>query len=152
MQTIDVVKKFNNLPTDHPAVPTQAIMGMIGEIGEIIDILKKQEFQNHPYDDVKLQKEFADLAYYKALWDASSKNLDYTIANLNLFLVLVDLLRKVLSSYLYDDDSMLDDYYKATLKTAGYTEEELTRVLNDKLSARYSGGEFNANESINRND
>lgn len=152
MQTIDVVKKFNRLPIDHEGVATQAIIGMIGEIGEIIDIFKKQEFQAHPYNEVEIQKEFADLAYYKALWDASDKNLNYPIANFNLFLTLVDLLNEVLACYLYETDFALDDYYQAALKEAGYTEEELTRVLNDKLSARYTGGAFNANESINRNE
>ena len=43
-----------------------AVMGLCGESGEAIDIVKKQLFQGHPLDDEKLKKELGDIAWYLA--------------------------------------------------------------------------------------
>ena len=43
-----------------------ALMGLCGESGEAIDLLKKHLFQGHDLDRVKLIKELGDVAWYLA--------------------------------------------------------------------------------------
>jgi NTP pyrophosphatase (non-canonical NTP hydrolase) len=43
-----------------------AVMGLCGESGEAIDIVKKQLFQGHDLDTEKLKKELGDIAWYLA--------------------------------------------------------------------------------------
>ena len=43
-----------------------AVMGLCGESGEAIDIVKKQLFQGHALDTEKLKKELGDIAWYLA--------------------------------------------------------------------------------------
>lgn len=40
--------------------------GMNGEAGECIDILKKTEFQGHPFDEAKMVDELGDVLWYVA--------------------------------------------------------------------------------------
>lgn len=44
-----------------------AAYGLNGEAGEVIDLLKKHEFQGHALDQEKLVKELGDIAWYLAL-------------------------------------------------------------------------------------
>ena len=41
-----------------------ASMGLCGESGEVIDLVKKHLFQGHDLDDEKLIKELGDVAWY----------------------------------------------------------------------------------------
>lgn len=54
-------------PKDMPL--TNIVMGLVGEGGEIVDLIKKQVFHNHPigteFKD-KLEKEIGDYMWYKA--------------------------------------------------------------------------------------
>ena len=43
-----------------------AVMGLCGESGEAIDIVKKHLHQGHPLDKEKLSKELGDIAWYLA--------------------------------------------------------------------------------------
>ncbi len=43
-----------------------SVMGLCGESGECIDIVKKWQFQGHPLDKEKLAKELGDVAWYLA--------------------------------------------------------------------------------------
>ena len=43
-----------------------ALMGLCGESGEAIDVMKKHLFQGHPLDREKLVKELGDVAWYLA--------------------------------------------------------------------------------------
>ena len=45
----------------------QGLMGLNGEAGEAIDILKKNLFQGHPLDVEHLAKELGDVAWYLAI-------------------------------------------------------------------------------------
>ena len=45
----------------------QGLMGLNGESGEAIDILKKHLFQGHPLDRAHLAKELGDVAWYLAV-------------------------------------------------------------------------------------
>lgn len=42
------------------------VMGLCGESGETIDIVKKHLYQGHPLDKEKLIKELGDIAWYLA--------------------------------------------------------------------------------------
>lgn len=54
------------------------LMGLNGEAGECIDLLKKTYFQGHPYDLKALVKELGDVAWYLALSaDAIGVDLSY---------------------------------------------------------------------------
>lgn len=55
----------------NPATPREdvllnAVMGLCGEAGEAIDLVKKQRFQGHPLDRDALVKELGDVAWYLA--------------------------------------------------------------------------------------
>ena len=43
-----------------------ALMGLCGESGEAIDLMKKHLYQGHELDKVKLIKELGDIAWYLA--------------------------------------------------------------------------------------
>lgn len=43
------------------------VMGLSGESGECIDLVKKHIFQMHPLDQEKLAKELGDVAWYLAV-------------------------------------------------------------------------------------
>ena len=43
-----------------------ALMGLCGESGEVIDLLKKKMFQGHSLDNEKLILELGDIAWYLA--------------------------------------------------------------------------------------
>ena len=43
------------------------VMGLCGEAGEVIDIVKKHLFHRHPLDADKLKDELGDVAWYLAL-------------------------------------------------------------------------------------
>ena len=43
-----------------------AVMGLCGESGEAIDMVKKHLHQGHPLDKEKLSKELGDIAWYLA--------------------------------------------------------------------------------------
>lgn len=43
------------------------LMGLNGEAGEAIDILKKTLYQGHEFDDVKMVEEIGDVLWYCAL-------------------------------------------------------------------------------------
>lgn len=45
---------------------TQGVMGMCGESGEAIDIVKKHFFQGHPLDTEHLARELGDVLWYVA--------------------------------------------------------------------------------------
>lgn len=47
-------------------VLTNAVMGLCGESGEVIDLVKKHLHQGHPLDREKLVKELGDVAWYLA--------------------------------------------------------------------------------------
>lgn len=42
------------------------VMGLCGEAGECIDILKKTEFQGHDFDPMKMVDELGDVLWYVA--------------------------------------------------------------------------------------
>ncbi|HDK27887.1 MAG TPA: nucleotide pyrophosphohydrolase [Candidatus Atribacteria bacterium] len=64
-----------------------SIMGVAGEAGELLDLIKKVEFQGHPYDHEKVIEELGDILWYLVYFmDISSVSVDdiinYNVAKL----------------------------------------------------------------------
>ena len=57
----------------------QGVMGLCGEAGEAIDIVKKFIFHGHTLDRVHLAKELGDVAWYLA---TAAKAIDYTLEDI----------------------------------------------------------------------
>lgn len=55
-----------NRSLDKKDVLINSVMGLCGESGEAIDIVKKHLFQGHELDKEKLAKELGDIAWYLA--------------------------------------------------------------------------------------
>ena len=55
-----------NPKLDHKDVLINGVMGLCGESGEVIDIVKKHLAQGHELDKEKLAKELGDVAWYLA--------------------------------------------------------------------------------------
>jgi NTP pyrophosphatase (non-canonical NTP hydrolase) len=47
-------------------VLVNSVMGLCGESGEAVDLVKKHLFQGHPLDEEHLKKELGDIAWYLA--------------------------------------------------------------------------------------
>ena len=43
------------------------VMGLAGEAGECVDLVKKHLFQGHPLDEKRVAKELGDVAWYLAV-------------------------------------------------------------------------------------
>ena len=52
---------------DRDALLLNGVMGLCGESGECIDMVKKSMFQGHELDEFKLAKELGDVAWYLAV-------------------------------------------------------------------------------------
>lgn len=55
-----------NRELDRQQILINAVMGLCGESGEAIDIVKKHLFQGHGLEREKLAKELGDIAWYLA--------------------------------------------------------------------------------------
>jgi len=58
--------KMLNPGLNQKEILVNALMGLCGESGEAIDILKKHLFQGHDLDRAKIIKELGDVAWYLA--------------------------------------------------------------------------------------
>lgn len=77
------IYQYMALRTESPALTAkpnerlvQGLMGLAGEAGEAIDILKKHMFQGHELDRQQLALELGDVAWYLAL---SADAIGYTM-------------------------------------------------------------------------
>lgn len=63
------IKEFQNLSTrtmNQNGAENNCILGMIGEMGEVVDLYKKVTYQGHPYNKEKLVEEIGDVLFYIA--------------------------------------------------------------------------------------
>ena len=73
-----------NKDLSHKDVLINAVMGLCGESGEAIDVVKKHLHQGHELDKDKLIKELGDIAWYLAE-ACFALNIDLeTVLNLNI--------------------------------------------------------------------
>lgn len=56
-----------NKTLDASSQVDNAVFGLIGEIGEIVDLLKKHRYQGHDLDRHRVYDELGDLMWYVAL-------------------------------------------------------------------------------------
>lgn len=62
----DVLRTESASSHKYPRI-LHGMMGLCGEAGEAMDVLKKTMFQKHPLDKTHLALELGDVAYYLAL-------------------------------------------------------------------------------------
>jgi NTP pyrophosphatase (non-canonical NTP hydrolase) len=60
----DIVLPRTNHMTDKHRATMNAALGLAGETGEIVDLIKKFEFHGHPFELSKLQNEIGDVLFY----------------------------------------------------------------------------------------
>jgi NTP pyrophosphatase (non-canonical NTP hydrolase) len=57
-------------------------LGLSGEVGELVDTVKKHVFYKQPFDIVNAQEELGDIVFYvAAMCEELGLTLDYVIAN-----------------------------------------------------------------------
>ena len=54
--------------TDHPVRLLHALVGMVTEVGELTDVLKKYLYYGKPIDTANMDEEVGDLLWYVALY------------------------------------------------------------------------------------
>lgn len=62
----EALKTESGMAKEYPRI-LNGLMGLNGEAGEAIDILKKHLYQGHPFDKEHLAKELGDVAWYLAV-------------------------------------------------------------------------------------
>lgn len=62
----EALKIESGMAKEYPRI-LNGLMGLNGEAGETIDILKKHYYQGHPLDKEHLAKELGDVAWYIAI-------------------------------------------------------------------------------------
>lgn len=72
-----------NLEPSEDDQMANAAMGLAGEVGETVDMLKKHLFHGHPLDYAKLKKELGDILYYWAVLAYLSESLVTDIMQTN---------------------------------------------------------------------
>ncbi len=157
--------KFKNNDLTHNQSINNWLMGMIGEFGELVDILKKIVFHSHPVDKEKLSKEIGDVFWYSSVF-AHDNDIDFSRLVLNPFIVenhnhLVDFCFEMFcdlnslvrnrhyNSCLYED---LHEFVSSMVSICyffNFVPGEIMEQNIKKLSARYPAG-FSPADSINR--
>lgn len=64
----NAILKFANTSLSAPARLDNWSMGLMGECGEVIDLLKKFEYHGHTINTAKLIKEMGDVCFYLAIY------------------------------------------------------------------------------------
>jgi len=62
----EALRTAYNMNSDYPLM-LNGVMGLAGESGECVDLMKKHLFQGHPLDAEHLAKELGDVAWYLAV-------------------------------------------------------------------------------------
>jgi len=62
----EALRTANSMNQDFPLM-LNGVMGLAGEAGECVDMMKKHLFQGHPLDAEHLAKELGDVAWYLAV-------------------------------------------------------------------------------------
>ncbi len=61
----EALRTASGMSKEYPRI-LNGLMGLNGEAGECIDILKKTEFQGHDFDPMKMVDELGDVLWYVA--------------------------------------------------------------------------------------
>lgn len=147
-------------------------MGLAGETGELIDLLKKHLEQGHPLDFEKVKKELGDCLWYvnaiachfeldlqslvPAVREAPFKAFQSNFLLLDM--LTGDISKGIFDHIEYGDTPNLNSRLSRTLGLIasishhfGFTLEEIAAANIEKLTARY-GEKFSVERSINRSN
>ena len=62
----EALRTASSMNDQYPMI-LNGVMGLAGEAGECVDLMKKHLFQGHPLDAVHMAKELGDVAWYLAV-------------------------------------------------------------------------------------
>lgn len=117
------------------------ITGLLGETGELIDVVKKDIFHQHPTDPDVYKKEVGDLFWY---WAACCTTAGYEAGQVAVYNATADIYAYVLALFYRS----LVDFVKAFMP---FTLEEVWELNIAKLRERYPNG-FDPADSLKRVD
>lgn len=137
-------------------------LGMIGELGEIADLIKKHKFQGHELDKEKLKEEIGDFMWYYVKFVATTgernknfnfKKIEESIKRLekteNLDRIIYSL--QNISQYMFSEHfktSAIDEVAELIV-FSNFTLNEILKHNIEKLNKRYPNG-FTQERSVNR--
>ena len=63
---LEALRTASGMNDQYP-MALNGVLGLVGESGECVDMMKKHLFQGHPLDAVHMAKELGDVAWYLAV-------------------------------------------------------------------------------------
>lgn len=139
-------------------------LGLIGEVGELADLIKKIRFQGHPVDDEKIEEELSDILWYLATtastfeWELEIPPLIHEVGEEKLLQIVSSLALEVAHFYfqiIMGHHNIEQQFITVTLEYSlllswfEKSPQELADVVNEKLKKRYPDG-FDTQASIER--
>lgn len=120
-----VMKTANNDLTECQALQ-DGVMGLNGESGECIDIVKKHLFQGHDLDEKHLAEELGDVAWYLAY---TANTIGYSLNDI--FQMNIDKLKKRYPNGFNEEDSVnRDDVLKWNKQSQAVSLIEAIDIIN----------------------
>ena len=120
-----------------------AIYGLIGECGEVIDIIKKHKFHGHELDIDKLSEEVGDSLFY-FIWKE-----DFHIDHASIIDDFLDEFQKIFLDWHAPIDEVILNIIFGTINEYNLDINKVMSQNIEKLEKRYPNG-FDKNRSINR--
>ena len=144
-----LAERTNN--TDASQMKLNARMGLMGEMGEVVDELKKHIYQGHELNLANIKEELGDVFWYLAQY-MKAENIEYDLD----FVIEVELKNKY-ESIIDNAEQVITSKssivkYESLLRICRLLDLDVIEILSDnidKLTKRYPNG-FNCNDSINR--
>lgn len=144
-----LAERTNN--TDESQMKLNARMGLMGEMGEVVDELKKHVYQGHELNLANIKEELGDVFWYLAQY-MKAENIEYDLD----FVIEVELKNKY-ESIIDNAEQVITSKssivkYESLLRICRLLDFDAIEILSDnidKLTKRYPSG-FNCNDSINR--
>ena len=148
-----------------------ACLGLIGETGEVSDLIKKSRFQGHQLGVVHLMRELGDVLWYVALGvyaikgdygleDAVDEAADFMNIPLEMsasavIFLMTDTIATLANHCYVNEDAIplfgrMIQYIEALAIRYGSTLEAVMKANIAKLEERYPGAKFDSERSIHR--
>lgn len=137
-------------------------LGMIGELGEIADMIKKHIYQGHTLNKEKLKEEIGDFMWYYVKWLSIQNNssklfkqfeeyLKKLDKNENFDRIIYSLER--ISNYMFNEHfrAFALEYVAELIAFSNFTLNEILKYNIQKLKKRYPAG-FEVEKSVNREE
>lgn len=120
-----VMETANTDLTEYQALQ-DGVMGLNGEAGECIDIVKKHLFQGHGLDKIHLAEELGDVAWYLAY---TANTIGYSLNGI--FQINIDKLKKRYPNGFNEEDSVnRDDVLKWNKQSQSMSLNEAIDIIN----------------------